>query len=55
MKKLNLNGKLNLNKQTIAKLNENEAKSIMGGATAITCNVGTYTTCVSDACTGRLC
>ncbi len=55
MKKLNLNGKLNLKKETITKLNESQAKAIMGGWTAVTCNVGTHTTCVSDTCTGRLC
>jgi len=55
MKKLNLNGKLNLKKETITKLNESQAKAIMGGWTAATCNVGTYTTCVTADCTGRLC
>ena len=58
MKKLNLNGKLNLKKETITKLNESEAKVIMGGWTAATCNVGTYTTCpktIDCPTTGRNC
>lgn len=58
MKKLNLNGKLNLKKETIAKLNESEARSIMGGWTAATCNVGTIGTCprtIDCPTTGRNC
>ena len=39
MKKVNLNGKLSLNKETIAKLNDDQMNSIKGGATHFPCIV----------------
>jgi natural product precursor len=40
MKKVILKGKLNLKKETLAKLNQDNMKSIAGGATA-GCNIAT--------------
>jgi len=36
MKKVKFNGKLSLNKETIAKLNDSQMKSVNGGATVNT-------------------
>jgi natural product precursor len=47
MKKLNLSGKLSLNKETIAKLTNQQMSEIEGGTTGRTCTVTCYpnTTC----------
>lgn len=56
MKKINLNGKLNLNKETVSKLNEPEMDSIKGGYNSVNalswgklCTAAVYASCNSHA------
>ncbi|CAM3866603.1 MULTISPECIES: class I lanthipeptide [Flavobacterium] len=51
MKKIKLEGKLNLNKETVTRLNEAELKRVNGGTfmTLKGCNNGTKF-CVTDTC-----
>ena len=50
MKKINLRGKLNLNKQTVSKLNQTELSIIKGGETGTGCHSATCTEQTLNAC-----
>ena len=52
MKKLTVKGKLSLNKETIAKLNNEEMQHANGGATATCSNICTQGCPTATACTG---
>ncbi len=52
MKKIKLDGKLKLNKETIAKLNDNQMSNIKGGQTDYTCITCTEHTCERACTTG---
>jgi len=53
MKKLNLKGKLALNKQVVSVLQPTELQNIQGGATAVC--TGTCVTNSCQICTGSTC
>lgn len=52
MKKIRLEGKLNLNKETVTRLNEAQLKGVNGGTffTLKGCNGNDTKLCVTDAC-----
>ncbi len=51
MKKIKLNGKLSLNKETIAKLNDNQMSDVKGGATDTCGNTTNCTQGIEPTCT----
>jgi hypothetical protein len=52
MKKIQLNKGLNLNKETVTKLQESQLSNFIGGAAGVTC---AYTTCVYYTCAEMSC
>lgn len=51
MKKVKLSGKLSLNKETIAKLNNEQMANVIGGGTATNCIGCASVTCQASNCT----